>query len=50
MQPVIGSRRELVLFSEAGVDLYDFCHGERLQRMHDSVPRGTGVLTADLLR
>ena len=46
--PLSAREENLCFFPEAGEDLYDFCHGERLQRIHDSVPRGTGVLTAVL--
>ena len=46
--PLSAREENLCFFPEAGEELYDFCHGERLQRIHDSVPRGTGVLTAVL--
>jgi hypothetical protein len=43
----LGARAEnLAFFPENSEVLYDFCHGARLQRMHNATPRGAAVLTA----
>jgi hypothetical protein len=43
----LGARAEnFAFFPENSELLYDFCHGARLQRMHNATPRGAAVLTA----
>jgi hypothetical protein len=45
----IGARPEnMAFFPEASPTLHDFCHGDRLRRMHESMPTGAAVLTAVL--
>ena len=45
----IGARPDnMAFFPEASATLHDFCHGDRLRRMHDTMPTGSAVLTAVL--
>ena len=45
----LGARAEnCAFFPERSDVLFDFCHGARLQRIHDRTPRGAAVLTAVL--
>jgi len=46
--PVAARDENLAFFPEAGEDLHDFCHGDRLRRIHASLPQGTAALTAVL--
>jgi hypothetical protein len=43
----LGARDEnLAFFPEPGNLLHDYCHGDRLQRMYDTIPQGAAVLSA----
>ena len=45
----LGCRDEnLALFPQESEFLHDFCHGARMQRIHDSMPPGAAALTAVL--
>jgi hypothetical protein len=43
----LGAREEnLAFFPEPGNLLHDYCHGDRLQRMYDTIPQGAAILSA----
>jgi hypothetical protein len=43
----LGARDEnLALFPEDSNSLHDYCHGARMKRIHESMPRGSAALTA----
>jgi hypothetical protein len=44
--PVAGRDDNLALFPQSGDDLKDFCDGDRLRRIHNSLPKGAAALTA----
>ena len=45
----IGALEDIfALFPEGGALLHDFCHGQRLQRMQDTMPQGAAILTGIL--
>jgi hypothetical protein len=45
----VGAREEnLAFFPEASDTLHDYCHGDRLRRIHEALPEGSAALTAVL--
>ena len=46
--PVAKREENLAFFPEKGDVLHDFCHGDRLRRIHESLPEGCAALTAVL--
>ena len=44
LSPMGADARNLAFFPEPG-DLSDYCNGARMQRVHDSLPRGAAALT-----
>ena len=46
--PVAARAENLAFFPDDGDDLHDFCHGDRLRRIHDSLPKGAAALTSVL--
>ena len=45
----LGAREEnMAFFPEVSNSLFDYCHGARMQRIHESMPRGSAALTAIL--
>jgi hypothetical protein len=43
----LGARDEnMAFFPEESNALFDFCHGARMKRIHESMPRGSAPLTA----
>ena len=44
--PLAARDENLSLFPVDSDLLYDFCHGGRMRRMHDCMPKGAAVLTA----
>ena len=46
LSPIGAHADNMALFPVKSPVLHDFCHGERLKRMQDSMPEGSAVLTA----
>ena len=48
LSPVASRDENMAFFPEESDSLHDFCHGDRLRRIHESMPEGSAALTAIL--
>jgi hypothetical protein len=44
LSPIAAQKANLSFFPEASDKLHDYCHGDRLRRIHESMPYGAAVL------
>jgi hypothetical protein len=48
LSPIAAREENLAFFPEDSDTLHDYCHGDRLRRIHNSMPVGSAALTAVL--
>jgi hypothetical protein len=46
--PVAAREENMAFFPENSLELHDFCHGDRMKRIHNSLPKGAAALNAVL--
>ena len=48
LSPIAARDENMAFFPEDSETLHDYCHGDRLRRIHNSMPDGSAALTAVL--